>query len=250
MLIFIPTVIIADQPSSEVMFPKNHNILPSTKAVVINWNYSTYKIEKHLSGIMVDQPLVNRKNKVVASYFFDQNNIVHIYPSCKQNSYQLIDVPYECVSLMSLVRDTFHPKNIIALQTGGLSGMTKQDLLSIYSIRNIFYIDRCYAVKPRIPSLFPDANMIYTQSYLGAHYPTYCGDNLPVLQSSDSLSIPIAFNLQHIDKTRLLILVCVTDLDTDEQFQAIDEYQETKEVAAQLLVDKSQLILQSLNTAR
>ena len=55
---------------------------------------------------------------------------------------------------------------------------------------------------------------------------------------------------QNIDKTRLLILVCVTDLDTDEQFQAIDEYQETKEVAAQLLVDKSQLISQSLNTVR
>ena len=217
---------------------------------MINWNYSTYKIEKHLSGIMIDQPLVDSKNKVVASYFFDQDNIAHIYPLCKQNSYQLIDVPYECIFLMSLVRDTFHPKNIIALQTGGLSGMTKQDLLSIYSIRNIFYIDRCYAIKPRIPSLFPDANMIYTQSYLGAHYLTYCGDNSPILQSSDSLSIPIVFNLQSIDKTRLLILVCVTDLDTDEQFQAIDEYQETKEVAAQLLVDKSQLISQSLNTVR
>ena len=149
---------------------------------------------------------------------------------------------------MSLVRDTFHPKNIIALQTGGLPGMTKQGLLFIYSIRNIFYVDCCYAAKPRIPLLFPDANMIYTQSYLGAHYPAYCSDNLPILQSSGSLSIPIAYNLQNIDKTRLLILVCVTDLDTDVQFQAIDEYQETKAVAARLLVEKSQLILQSLNS--
>ena len=247
-MLLIPGVIIADQPTPKIKLFDNHNIARSTKAIVINWNYSTYKIEKQLVGIVIDQPLLNHNNKLVAYYFFDQNNIVHIYPLCKQNSYQLIDVPYECVSLMSLVRDTFHPKNIIALQTGGLSGMRKQDLLSIYSIRNIIFVDRCYAVKPRIPSLFPDANMIYTQSYLRAHNPTYCGSNLPVLQSSDSLSIPIAFNLQNIDKTRLLILVCVTDLDTDEQFQAFDEYQETKEVAAQLLVDKSQLILQSLNS--
>ena len=80
MLILIPSIIIADQPSSEVKFPKNHNILPSTKAVIINWNDSTCKVEKYLAGIIIDQPLVNCENKFVASYFFDQNNIVHIYP--------------------------------------------------------------------------------------------------------------------------------------------------------------------------
>ena len=203
-----------------------------TDTAVISWNKESFNaIEKTLHPSQMHH-FASFHDHIAEYFVYHHTLFIHPYAACANTYVQ--SLPFQCINFLIRTLQTFHPRQIIALQSSGVidKKYAKKQLLKLYAPHAIYYNHHCYPLPNLLkdkPSL-PQATIIYTSSFVNRFsQKSYC-KNTNILLDSNSLSIIL---VSHIYKffgftrnfPQTSVISVVTDLDDKSAKTARAEYE-------------------------